>query len=348
MSGSGRLSVVECNQQAVAAQCKSNDYEQMSSFDKGHTLSRTASLDQHIAYIEKLVSSGGPQPSEYKAFDRWLADIFKEHQVGKLSENSLTVLREAFGPALSTQTMQGFALHKPHGYPGDYEIIDNIYRKQTTENPALKRWDQYFHTQTAPTAVRNRKAYFLQLLRGLLNNYNSPSSVPVLNVASGPARDIFEFYEKAGSPCPIFFDCVDSDPKAISYAKRLCSSYLQDIRFQKVNAFRFRSNRNYRLIWSAGLFDYLSDKGFQFLLSNLLSLLTEDGELVIGNFSKNNPTRQYMEVIGDWHLHYRDEQELIKLALGCGIKRQDICIGREPKGVNLFLHIKRGARFLEF
>lgn len=309
---------------------------------------RGLSMDQHIAYIEKMVEKGGPEPSEYDSFQRWLDEVADELRSGKIDQDDLEKLREAFGRALSSETLQGFSLHKPHGYTGDFEIIDHMYQEYVTDDPSLKKWDQYFHSQSAPIAVRNRKAYFKKLLKGAERKGAEKGKDPVyvLDVASGPARDIYEFLNN-GREHNVLFECVDSDADAIAYAKDLCSPYLDQIEFQEVNAFRFTSEREYDLIWSAGLFDYLSDKGFTFLLQNLLPLLSENGELVIGNFAVDNPTRDYMEIIGDWYLHYRSAEELINLAKDCGVEREDVRIGVEEAGVNLFLHIKRGEHFIE-
>lgn len=303
-------------------------------------------LGQHLAYIEKMVAQGGPVPGQYAAFDRWLSHIAEETRTGRMSEGELRALRDAFGRALSLETNQGLGLRKPHGYPGDYEIIDRIYREHITDDPTLRNWDLYFHTQAAPRAVRNRKAYFIELLNALIASDTGDAPLPILNVASGPARDVLEFLEGSRSDKRVTVECVDTDPSAISYARSICRPYLDRVTFRQANAIRYASDRQFRLIWSAGLFDYFGDKGFKFLVEQLYTLLTDDGELVIGNFSKANSTQDYMEVMGDWNLHYRDEAELLKMARECGVPDEDVRIGQEPEGVNLFLHIKRGSTFI--
>ena len=60
----------------------------------------------------------------------------------------------------------GRCMLKPRGYHGDFEIIDAIYMERINPHPALEKWDRYFHAQAAPQAVRNRKAYFHDLLHG--------------------------------------------------------------------------------------------------------------------------------------------------------------------------------------
>ena len=304
-------------------------------------------LDRHVAYIEKMVAQGGPAPPDYAGFQRWLSEVAAQHRTGRLSKHDIKTIRAAFQEALSMETLQGFSYLKPHGYTGDFEIIDRMYTGHLSANDHLRNWDVYFQTQKAPTAVRNRKAYFLRLARSLGATFPEKESLPVLNVASGPARDVFEFFEgDGGHKQSITFDCVDTDGEAISYAEALCAPHLSRIAFHQANALRFVSPRKYQLIWSAGLFDYLGDKGFGFLLERLLTMLREDGELVVGNFAPSNPTKDYMELVGDWNLYYRDEEDLIEIAERCGAAPADIRIGKEPEGVNLFLHIKRGRRFL--
>ena len=302
-------------------------------------------IGQHLAYIEQLVAQGGPLPYQYAEFYQWLSYVAEETRAGRLSEGELRAIRDAFGRALSVETNQGLGLRKPHGYPGDYEIIDRIYSRYVTDDPDLRNWDLYFHEQAAPRAVRNRKAYFVRLLSALVNSAAGAEPIRVLNVASGPARDVAEFFEVTSDERTVI-ECVDADPCAIAYAREVCRPYLDRVTFHEANALRYTTDQRFRLIWSAGLFDYFGDKGFKFLIERLLGMLDDDGELVIGNFSTSNPSRDYMEVIGDWSLFYRDEEELRALASACGVPPEDIRVGRESAGVNLFLHIKRGATFI--
>lgn len=166
-------------------------------------------------------------------------------------------------------------------------------------------------------------------------------AVEVLNVASGSARDVFEYFSQHSEGSKLYCDCLDHDPQAIAYATELCRDYLANVRFQRTNAFRFATQKQYQLVWSAGLFDYLDDSGFKALLSHLYGCVSEGGELIIGNFSDRNPTRNYMEILGEWYLHHRSEEHLLRLAQECNISDAALSIGQEPEGVNLFLHIRR-------
>ncbi len=294
-----------------------------------------------------MVHKGGPDPSDYASFQQWLQKVAKEYRSGELTEDDLALLRESFGDALSLDTLQGFCLRKPHGYAGDFETIDQLYTQHVSDVSDYEKWDAFFQARDAALAVRNRKRYFLHLMETLEHTFPDRDTLPVLNVASGPARDVFEFFHSNGHNDSVYFECVDNDPEAIDYAQQLCQPYLDRIQFVETNALRYHPATSFQVAWSAGLFDYLSDKGFQFLLKHMLEALRDDGELVIGNFSPRNPTRDYMEAMLDWHLHYRSEEKLIELAKGCGVSDEDIRVGAEPEGINLFLHVKRGDRFLD-
>ena len=301
-------------------------------------------MKQYITTATTWVDRGGPDPNDFETFNDWLREIADEVDKGKMAVQTLKDLQEAFGEALSVNTLQGISLRKPRGYAGDFEIIDRVYQRSLTTDPDLIKWDNFFLNTDAARAVRNRKEYFI----ALINNRLAESAAPdftVLNIASGPARDVFEILtqhkEGPHANVRLTFDCVEYDDAAILYAETLCYQLLADIQFTKANAFRYTTKKRYPLVWSAGLFDYLDDRRFKFLLLRLYEFVAPGGELVIGNFSNYNPSRPYMEVMMDWKLHHRGPEALTHLAQDCGIPNDCIHIGQEPEGINLFLHLRR-------
>lgn len=117
--------------------------------------------------IERLVSKGGPHETDDPMFEAWLNQVGSEIRCGKLSTQEMQSLRNAFGEALSARTLQGFALAKPYGYAGDFGMLEKIYLRQVSDESHLRKWDEYFHRTKATKAVRNRKVYFINLLRKL-------------------------------------------------------------------------------------------------------------------------------------------------------------------------------------
>ncbi|WP_454061795.1 class I SAM-dependent methyltransferase [Candidatus Nitrospira salsa] len=292
-------------------------------------------LETTIKNIKTMVENGGPRPKEYAELNKSMDTLVTHKNLGTISQEQFTEILHAFGAALSTDTIQGFVLHKPHGYAGDFEVIERIYKHYLSSNPNLTNWDRFFHTHKAPQAVRNRVSYFLEQIYTLKTRY--PKQARVLNVASGPGRDMYETLKVVG-PSNITFDCVDQDLEAIQYAKSLCHDFRSHIHFIHRNVFRFVPQEKYQLIWSAGLFDYFSDSLFKRVIKRLLPSLERNGKLVIGNFSDDNPTQGYMELF-DWMLIHRSKKKLQALAEECGVPSKNIWVEQEQEGVNLFLHI---------
>ncbi len=303
----------------------------------GGTMAQMRNIPKQDAfYIRELVDKGGPVPNDYEelnAFFIRLGDLKRAE-----AENRTEINRELWqilGDAVSLQTMQGKVAIKAHGYAGDYEIIDKIYTKWVSSEPLLANWDHFFHSQAAPSAVRNRKQYFVELLKEAEEKYTN--GCRVLSVGSGPGRDIFDFCSVNGAE-RINFNCVDMDANAIKYSKEICRKYSDLIAFHCQNIFRYKASESFNLVWAAGIFDYLDDRRFIFLLNHLRTMLSAGGRLIVGNFSTYNPSRDYMEA-GDWYLFHRDEDELYSLAKESGVSEENISIKSEPERVNLFMHI---------
>lgn len=291
--------------------------------------------------LHELIASGGPVPTDYALLNQKLRALGDAVRAGLLQRQEVLAYARDLTGRHFQGTLQAQALERKYGYSGDFEIIDAIYQQQITHKPDLRLWDLYFHAQAAPIAVRNRKSYFLRLLN---QHHAMPRKGPmhVLDVASGPARDLREWLLDHPA-ADVRFDCVDADVHAIEHARQLCAPFLDQIEFHHRNAMRFIPSRGYDLVWSAGLFDYLMDRSFVFLLKSLLAVTRPGGEVVVGNFSPFNPSRDYMELLGDWVLTHRVEKQLVELAREAGAAPGAISVHWEPTGVNLFLHLRRQA-----
>ncbi len=289
-------------------------------------------LDDLAEHLESLNRRNGPQEADYNLFE---ANVRLLHATDHIQGKQFSsAIRAALGEALSTSTMQGLALCKPNGYAGCFEIIDRIYTEYRSPNPALSAWDDYFQSKEPARAVRNRKAYFADWFSERVRDRGHRS---LLNLASGPGRDLAEAMAMLGdNPCEV--TCVDQDERAITYATTLCQPWLDSIQFEQANALRYRPQRRFDLVWSAGLFDYLPDRLFVRLLTRMKSWVNSGGEVVVGNFSPTNPSRPYMELVMDWVLIHRTPEDLLRLATDAGFKSSALRVGSEPLGVNLFLH----------
>ncbi len=279
-------------------------------------------------FLTYLIKNGGPELQDYEEF----AFIVKT-----LDANNLHEFREVINPILNVNTLIGRSYVKPFGYPGDFYLIDHIYSNHVNVDKKYRNWDIFYQNQEGTMAVRNRKDYFLdQCLRLALKKQGAKK---VLILGSGPATDVNEFLNMYGGN-DFSFDLVDYDQNAIDYSSAKNKEFEKLISYHKVNVLRFEPSRRYDLVWSAGLFDYFREKHFVYLLKKYINYVAEGGELVIGNFSTENPSQILMEVVSEWYLNYRSREDLLKLAGDAGLLNRNVFVDAEDLGVNLFLNIQ--------
>ena len=290
---------------------------------------------EHIL-LGMLDSSGGPRPDQYDALDEAFTKIMMLARAASSAERILQSCREAMPNALGPDTLLGHGLRQPYGHAGDFEIMDRIYLESLTANPLARCWDEYFQTRPACLAVRNRRVYFVRLLEGRLRD---DRELTVLNVDSGPARDVADFMIASAGADNAHIDCPDMSTAALAYAAGACRGFEAHVSFHEANVFRWQARHRYDLIWSAGSLDYLGDRDFVVLVRRLATWLDPDGHLVLGNFSSLNPNRDLME-FAKWSLNHRDECELLRLAAEAAIPGCLAWVEREPCGINLFLHLQ--------
>lgn len=294
-------------------------------------------FSQQLCWIKNFVESNNSSTTDWQQYN------VVARQLGK-SLDSISLLKKrklanAFGSVMTTETLQGFAFTKPHGYAGDYEIIDKLYTHYTSPDKRFARWDEHMHSMSAAKAVCNRKTYIKQLLEEKMNTHQAESSFDMLNLASGPGRDLYEFFTE-NAEANISIDCIELDKKAIAYAAALLANFSDRVNFYNQNVLQLNCKKNYDLIWSAGLFDYFNDDIFMRLVRRFLNNVKPGGELVIGNFCTSNPDIDYMRLL-NWNLYHRSAADLVILVMQCDVLPGNITIEKEPEGVNLFIRIKK-------
>lgn len=285
---------------------------------------------------------------ECNTFDRYFDFHLREiaDLLPKDPEGSAKILHDFFEICYAAQDlglMQYHSRFKPLGYPGDHLVIDWIYqRKVDARTREGELWDRFYHRQPASQAVRNRKAFFNNLFRSICDNY--PYGFRMLNLASGPCRDLAE------ALCHVPVDaktvkihCVDADYRAVDYGKAVLGDNAKNaaVVWEVKNVFKLRPHQSYELVWSAGLFDYLNDRVAAILLKKMWKWTADGGMIVIGNFHPSNPSRDYMEICGDWYLIHRTEEEMLALCERAGIPLDLVSFKKETLGINIFCTIEK-------
>jgi len=297
-------------------------------------INNTLTLD----FLDQILAKNGPDPEDYKSLTKLLATFDQDVKHGRFPNHTIEEVRKKYVAQLPLETNIAWGFQKPYGYAGDFQMIDQIYRKEICQAPSFYKWDLFFHDFQAAQAVRNRKTYFKNLL--LRKTLLHSGTFRVLNLASGPARDILEFLQE-NPGADVHFTCVELDQRAIDFASELLDGYLDRVTFVQKNVFRYQTEQQFDLVWSAGLFDYFEDKVFVRLYRRLLSNVKPTGEIVIGNFHPRNESRPVMEILTDWYLHHRTEEQLAALAQEAGADLASLRVEQEPLGVNLFLRMAK-------
>ena len=286
-----------------------------------------------LTLLKEFIENEQLSHANFFQLDELLAITAYEYRKGSISKEEIAEINTSFGKGFLENTLHGRGFLKPNGYPGDYLFLDRIYTNHISSNSKYSIWDEYVQQNGAPNAVRNRKKYYKHLVKV---KAKSTPQMNVLNVISGSGRELTELYDTVPKKI-IHTTCVEIDEEAIAFSKQLNKAHLEQIEYVSANIFRYQTEKSFDFIWSAGLFDYLNDKAFVKLLQRFKEWQKKGGEIVVGNYNEaHNPSRDYMEILGDWHLIHRSEGQLLQLAREAGFSEH---VSRMPDNVILYLHI---------
>jgi hypothetical protein len=247
--------------------------------------------------------------------------------------------------------LQHHARFKPRGYAGDYQMLDWINMNYCCDHPLGRAFDRFFQRQAAPQAVRNRAHQTAASLAAHCLGAGD-AEYQIVSVGSGPSADIYEAL--AGLPEKrreqVRVTLLDLDPEALEFAQRHLAPLLRPsaVGCIRENLFRLPQNRRADDLFGkpdflicSGLFDYLADDAAVAMLRLFWDLLAKNGLLLVWNFAPHNPTRAYMEWMGNWYLTYRTGEDLLRLADAANIPRDSFAVGSEVIGVDLYLSARK-------
>ncbi len=251
------------------------------------------------------------------------------------------------GPVLEAGSLQRHARLKPHGYAGDHEMLARICEASCCEHPLGRFFDRYFLRQAAPEAVRARTRHTaIALVEHCLRRPRG--QYRVASVGAGPALDVSQALDALpkASLGLLQVRLLDLDPNALEAARLRLEPRLggASLACTRTNLFRLahgprgaKELQSPDFLICAGLFDYLDDEAAAGLLRFLWRRLADGGILLVGNFAPHNPSRAYMEWVGNWYLKYRTAEAMEDLGVAAEIPREHFRVGCEATGVDLFL-----------
>lgn len=320
-----------------------------------------------VGELERALAARPAEWGRYQSeFNQEINGIFRDlmnferENVASGKEDRVYKLKQLFVEWFRKDFVRGeylkWSLEKPFGYAGDFKIIDDIYQNSPKTTGFDRLYDNYFQMSTICSAVRNRKEDFKRLLLKFLETRkgNSAKPIKVMDLASGPGREVFEILSNPAVRIQnAKFHCYENDPRAIDYAKRLIGDDKQ-VEFFQQNAVRLALKKDldtslqnkYDFIYSTGLFDYLDTRISIRLINNLRKLLKEGGVIAISDVRDkfSNPSLYFMEWVADWSLVYREDDSFRGLFVEAGFSEKDLRFEYEQQGVMQYVIADKNNR----
>ena len=235
---------------------------------------------------------------------------------------------------------------KPRGYPGDYEVIEGVYNNKCVSSGVGFYLDRFFLNTQLAEAVRNRKDFLVEFLK---NEIKTRDEIRVFNLACGSCREWHELLPHIDGNS-VQLTCIDHDQEALDYSKKRFNGNEKKlvINFVQENALKIAVGKNLTekygkqdIVYSVGLYDYLSDKPLKRLLKNLYSLLNPKGKMILAHKDKTKYGKTLYDWGSDWRFVPRNEDEVYKVLHDIGIERSLIKTEWEPSGTIIFFEINK-------
>jgi SAM-dependent methyltransferase len=211
--------------------------------------------------------------------------------------------------------------YKPHGYAGDFRIIEWIYDLEgdpcadPTQPGIVNCLDHVFARFPCVQSVWERRHWLARLLRE--EYYRRGGRLRILDVACGGGRYLADFLSSVPDACEVELTVIDQDPAALEYCRTISlSRWRPQLTARCLPIHRLLvtpSGGPFDVVISAGLFDYLNDDTAAGLLAHLVGVTAPGGVTAIANFHPADPSRNIRDWLQDWPLIHRDEAELSAL-----------------------------------
>lgn len=216
---------------------------------------------------------------------------------------------------LSLDPYTRWGLVKPRGYPGDATLMDFAYGHDSIRAHVAEAGSigQRIYAETSNAKQSRSARERIERLRQEIQSQAKCSRLKVISVASGHARELEGIDADSRSKFDQF-TALDLDPVSLQEAQRSAA----DITFEgiRVNVIKdeFQNNASQgNLVYSLGLFDYLSDAHADDVLRKMLSLTKPGGRCIVANLAPNAGNLGYCEAIMDWWMTTREKSDMQSL-----------------------------------
>ena len=235
------------------------------------------------------------------------------------------------GPVLEVGSLQHHARFKPHGYAGDYVMLTRICEESCCEHPLGSLFDGYFLRQAAPEAVAPARSTRRRPWSRTVSSGRKGISGGERRLGAGDRRGPRGRNLARGSRGPRSasrswtWTRRPSMRRAGGWSRWWAGRAVTCIRtnlYRLAQGARGAESSAVPTSWRAPVSSITWTTGRPRRFWRLFwRQLAAGGRLLVGNFAPHNPSRAYMEWIGNWYLKYRTAEEMESLALAAGIPR---------------------------
>jgi hypothetical protein len=218
---------------------------------------------------------------------------------------------------------------KPLGYPGDFEIMNQVYDWRRVGNTAYEMLLHRIGLDVAECIKTRMEVVCGHIRDTSRRELGRPARI--LSLGSGPAREVELFLANAGTQSGrAEFTLIDQEQMALRYAHEKTYSHalksqgrysVRALNISFTDILRGISAMNslpqQDMIYSVGLLDYLTDRRATGIVRRLHDMLAPGGLLIVGNMNETPLSNLWpMEFITDWTLYYRNEPQMLAWADG--------------------------------
>ncbi len=244
--------------------------------------------------------------------------------------------------------------HKPLGYAGDYEMVNMILR-EPGEGSSLfaKLLNCWFISQPPAEAHRNRIDYLVGRIKDeTLRVRQMGRAASIFNLGCGPAGEVQRFMAESALANDANFLLLDFNDETLHFADTELKAAKRQhgrrtgLQLSKRSVMQILKSGSrsspavHDLVYCAGLFDYLPDRLCKELMNIFYDMLAPGGLLVATNVDCSNPIRNMLDYLLEWHLIYRNGQQMLK-SVPDRAPKDCVAVFADVTSVNIFLEVRK-------
>lgn len=226
---------------------------------------------------------------------------------------------------------------KPLGYPGDFQIMNYVYEWGRVGDTPYEKLLHRIGIETG-ACVGTRLRMTQKLIAARIAEVAGDTPMNIANLGCGSAYEVYDYLKIGHLPRPVNFTLIDQDDRALTHAYE--HAYPEVIRHAgraKVQCLQasfaqllkagalFRALPPQDVIYSLGLYDYLSARRARALTHDLYAQVKPGGKLILANVKKGRESCEWpLEFVTDWSLIYRTEQDMLALVEGLDVEKVSV------------------------